>query len=138
MPLNRDANIRIGHQPLRLALQSRLIFCADVIFVSVKEDAVGRYARHEIFLASLDGAGGWRRGVFRLLGLRRWGRQFLGSLLGASGQSDDGRSNDQRSEEHTSELQSLMRISYAVFCLKKKKINHKIKYIIHSHKQKQR
>src|SRR3546814_4770160 len=29
----------------------------------------------------------------------------------------------QRSEEHTSELQSLMRISYAVFCLKKKKHN---------------
>src|SRR3546814_7795452 len=29
---------------------------------------------------------------------------------------------DFRSEEHTSELQSLMRISYAVFCLKKKKI----------------
>src|SRR3546814_9519815 len=28
-----------------------------------------------------------------------------------------------RSEEHTSELQSLMRISYAVFCLKKNKIN---------------
>src|SRR3546814_2026833 len=28
---------------------------------------------------------------------------------------------DMRSEEHTSELQSLMRISYAVFCLKKKK-----------------
>src|SRR3546814_6643690 len=28
---------------------------------------------------------------------------------------------DKRSEEHTSELQSLMRISYAVFCLKKKK-----------------
>src|SRR3546814_8066611 len=30
-----------------------------------------------------------------------------------------------RSEEHTSELQSLMRISYAVFCLKKKKIKNK-------------
>src|SRR3546814_9667849 len=29
-----------------------------------------------------------------------------------------------RSEEHTSELQSLMRISYAVFCLKKKKKKH--------------
>src|SRR3546814_2389326 len=29
-----------------------------------------------------------------------------------------------RSEEHTSEVQSLMRISYAVFCLKKKKIQH--------------
>src|SRR3546814_2255967 len=35
-----------------------------------------------------------------------------------------------RSEEHTSELQSLMRISYAVFCLKKKK-KHK-KYTIHT------
>src|SRR3546814_6602602 len=34
-----------------------------------------------------------------------------------------------RSEEHTSELQSLMRISYAVFCLKKKKITkYKRKY----------
>src|SRR3546814_2747133 len=33
--------------------------------------------------------------------------------------------NEPRSEEHTSELQSLMRISYAVFCLKKKKKNKK-------------
>src|SRR3546814_3438687 len=33
-----------------------------------------------------------------------------------------------RSEEHTSELQSLMRISYAVFCLKKKIIEHKLQY----------
>src|SRR3546814_3747256 len=33
----------------------------------------------------------------------------------------DARNNSVRSEEHTSELQSLMRISYAVFCLKKKK-----------------
>src|SRR3546814_2193821 len=32
-----------------------------------------------------------------------------------------GRTHRRRSEEHTSELQSLMRISYAVFCLKKKK-----------------
>src|SRR3546814_8799861 len=31
--------------------------------------------------------------------------------------------SSRRSEEHTSELQSLMRISYAVFCLKKKKTN---------------
>src|SRR3546814_4761487 len=46
-----------------------------------------------------------------------------------------------RSEEHTSELQSLMRISYAVFCLKKKKNNKRnnahmrsIKYIKSVHK----
>src|SRR3546814_1826659 len=35
-----------------------------------------------------------------------------------------GRPKRQRSEEHTSELQSLMRISYAVFCLKKNKKRH--------------
>src|SRR3546814_5477061 len=35
--------------------------------------------------------------------------------------------SDMRSEEHTSELQSLMRISYAVFCLKKKNKNTKQK-----------
>src|SRR3546814_4086747 len=34
--------------------------------------------------------------------------------------------DSRRSEEHTSELQSLMRISYAVFCLNKKKYTHKI------------
>src|SRR3546814_6371682 len=39
-----------------------------------------------------------------------------------------------RSEEHTSELQSLMRISYAVFCLKKKKINNNIKQKKHKKK----
>src|SRR3546814_3280483 len=38
-----------------------------------------------------------------------------------SGGSSPGSANTYRSEEHTSELQSLMRISYAVFCLKKKK-----------------
>src|SRR3546814_2065254 len=37
-----------------------------------------------------------------------------------------GRVDESRSEEHTSELQSLMRISYAVFCLKKK--NKKTQY----------
>src|SRR3546814_14692624 len=39
-----------------------------------------------------------------------------------------------RSEEHTSELQSLMRISYAVFCLKKKKTNNKVEDITETHK----
>src|SRR3546814_1099530 len=33
-----------------------------------------------------------------------------------------------RSEEHTSELQSLMRISYAVFCLKKKTLDHNVSH----------
>src|SRR3546814_4089901 len=40
--------------------------------------------------------------------------EIIGAGIGCS------RAADKRSEEHTSELQSLMRISYAVFCLKKK------------------
>src|SRR3546814_7612642 len=40
---------------------------------------------------------------------------------------------EQRSEEHTSELQSLMRISYAVFCLKKKKKNTSNEKNSHTH-----
>src|SRR3546814_1373199 len=40
-----------------------------------------------------------------------------------------------RSEEHTSELQSLMRISYAVFCLKKKKKRQTILYTKKTNKQ---
>src|SRR3546814_2784035 len=42
-------------------------------------------------------------------------RKIQGALDGRAGQTES-----LRSEEHTSELQSLMRISYAVFCLKKK------------------
>src|SRR3546814_4070864 len=47
-----------------------------------------------------------------------------GFFLDPRGCAGGARSGAGRSEEHTSELQSLMRISYAVFCLKKKKHNH--------------
>src|SRR3546814_7712530 len=40
------------------------------------------------------------------------------------GRAQSKTTGDGRSEEHTSELQSLMRISYAGFCLKKKKLTH--------------
>src|SRR3546814_3263214 len=55
-------------------------------------------------------------------------RDFLGDahrIVGGHGVSHDSRLHP-RSEEHTSELQSLMRISYAVFCLKKKKLQIKL------------
>src|SRR3546814_4096560 len=45
--------------------------------------------------------------------------------LFVNGSTETGRTAIDRSEEHTSELQSLMRISYAVFCLKKKTHNKK-------------
>src|SRR3546814_6045154 len=56
------------------------------------------------------------RACFRALLRTTWPRSSV-RPAGAS------RRNGRRSEEHTSELQSLMRISYAVFCLKKKIIH---------------
>src|SRR3546814_3718178 len=55
---------------------------------------------------------GWARGT------ENGAAHFITNLVS----KDNGRFIDvwERSEEHTSELQSLMRISYAVFCLKKK------------------
>src|SRR3546814_2265402 len=61
-------------------------------------------------------------------GIRRRERGSDRRISGATGRSRVARSGlmphgdavGERSEEHTSELQSLMRISYAVFCLKKK------------------
>src|SRR3546814_7862349 len=49
---------------------------------------------------------------------RAGGAVFAAADSAVVGGVEDG--DDERSEEHTSELQSLMRISYAVFCLKKK------------------
>src|SRR3546814_1775927 len=57
--------------------------------------------------------------IVGLAGLEGSGqKEFLHALFAPGSGRAGGRS---RSEEHTSELQSLMRISYAVFCLKKKK-----------------
>src|SRR3546814_1911911 len=49
----------------------------------------------------------------------------VGDATGPWRHDNQPRSQEERSEEHTSELQSLMRISYAVFCLKKKKNTNK-------------
>src|SRR3546814_981002 len=70
--------------------------------------------------------------------LRDEGPHWRGHRLGfgAHGDHDAGERGGRdanRSEEHTSELQSLMRISYAVFCLKKKNNNNNKK-----HKSKQK
>src|SRR3546814_8925275 len=50
-------------------------------------------------------------------------RQIIGVSSATRKPIDMAATPQARSEEHTSELQSLMRISYAVFCLKKKPIN---------------
>src|SRR3546814_3839894 len=65
---------------------------------------VGVYDQHDVFL-SVGGRS-----------------QCIGNILDGIAGKQLAVQSINRSEEHTSELQSLMRISYAVFCLKKKKI----------------
>src|SRR3546814_6760136 len=89
-------------------------------------------------LMNYDGATGWLvgqpgRGLNAMFTMMNAERLFVGiqglGIAEAANQKAvayakerlQGGGSD-RSEEHTSELQSLMRISYAVFCLKKKKI----------------
>src|SRR3546814_2106566 len=77
---------------------------------------------------NLNTADAWAAGEGNLSGI--WPTVWHHSLdtpaskaFVADFQDKHGKVPENRSEEHTSELQSLMRISYAVFCLKKKKKN---------------
>src|SRR3546814_4913377 len=80
-------------------------------------DAVAAQRVHADAVAQQRAAGAAAGGVDRDHGdahLREAGEEAVEQFVGDRGLAG-------RSEEHTSELQSLMRISYAVFCLKKKK-----------------
>src|SRR3546814_4171298 len=70
--------------------------------------AGGGFARHATAFPAVDDGGGDRIA------------DDVGRRAAHVEQMVDREDQEQRSEEHTSELQSLMRISYAVFCLKKK------------------
>src|SRR3546814_2645927 len=60
-----------------------------------------------------------------MMGVGDCDRKRIGSIGPGDLDAREQAANHGRSEEHTSELQSLMRNSYAVFCLKKTKIQHK-------------
>src|SRR3546814_8656743 len=92
--LRRDAL-----KPRRAAVWLLATVCAVVTFITL------------VGIASLTGY--WVAQRTRQIGIRRALGATRGQILRYF----------QRSEEHTSELQSLMRISYAVFCLKKTKTN---------------
>src|SRR3546814_1907956 len=72
--------------------------------------------------ARLDGAAQRTKalGFIKLVEGRDHNPGLVGDRLETQVRIVAGARDDMRSEEHTSELQSLMRISYAVFCLKKK------------------
>src|SRR3546814_7954990 len=92
-------------QAVRDLRVGRIETARDVILLSRR--------RHELPLVGTEAEGKLsRRARHASDGPRQVAAECRGSLAGMF---------DGRSEEHTSELQSLMRISYAVFCLKKKK-----------------
>src|SRR3546814_4135426 len=92
---------------------------------------------HPLPSPPLEGEGVNSRGFGRLLQTREpellaLRQVALGHRLRQLAHAQDGAlALGDRSEEHTSELQSLMRISYAVFCLKKKKVTTNLN-IIHT------
>src|SRR3546814_2869757 len=61
------------------------------------------------------------RQIHRLVDIQRIGPSMAHIAERTATRALIAHNHERRSEEHTSELQSLMRISYAVFCLKKKK-----------------
>src|SRR3546814_6865930 len=104
--------------------------CAAVETVSALRRSA--HARGSWTFVPVRGLSRHRTGRRRLAGVPGTGRR--GSGIGAIAGRRDWRGNwtttgqrarPCRSEEHTSELQSLMRISYAVFCLKKKTTRNK-------------
>src|SRR3546814_3692802 len=86
-----------------------------------------RSPRERAAEAVIDGSAAVAAGA---AGAHQWVK--VGSLsarpAAAMNEQERDRPGVTRSEEHTSELQSLMRISYAVFCLKKKNNKHKHSY----------
>src|SRR3546814_7640519 len=93
---------------------SDLVFAPDLISGKQSKGVSGRYGAEDALTQLLVGTGlTWERVNGQTIAIKR-----------ASAPAAEPRAKaPSRSEEHTSELQSLMRISYAVFCLKKKNTN---------------
>src|SRR3546814_3707357 len=114
--------------------------CSSDLAVAGRAGAEGVVEREQAWLDLVDGEAGDRAGE---LGREGGALAGLGAGLGAAlgvprlrflgegeavGEVERRLEAVGRSEEHTSELQSLMRISYAVFCLKKKNKSHRLTY----------
>src|SRR3546814_2029546 len=93
--------------PLALGVGETQVDPLDVIFLNPRDDILGLRSHRLCFLLAMKSR--WFGVVDWLAAVRPKAHPRCVRRCGC------------RSEEHTSELQSLMRISYAVFCLKKKK-----------------
>src|SRR3546814_3212767 len=113
---------------MRISDWSSDVCSSDLVEVVARNDRldVGRY-RRELVVGKVEKVALHRRRRAHLARHRRLDRRLAHvvdedvRLLGLLRRPRQG--VGERSEEHTSELQSLMRISYAVFCLKKKNKN---------------
>src|SRR3546814_3035578 len=113
------ADLRFA-KPLDEKLIRKLLTTHEVA-VTIEEGSIGGLGAHVLTLASDCGLidAGLKLRTLRLPDI------FQDQDKPEKQYADAGLDAD-RSEEHTSELQSLMRISYAVFCLKKKNKNHHV------------
>src|SRR3546814_5689703 len=96
--------------PYTTLFRSQLDYALDAEkeYVSTVKDLFDKFPKEEMPFVKMDARAfddGWIKAL-------EYSKQVIDSLKTMS--------DNMRSEEHTSELQSLMRISYAVFCLKKK------------------
>src|SRR3546814_2259229 len=102
------------------------LFPYTTLFRSAKKEGCGRL---KIFLGAYPGVGKTYAMLEAAQARRLEGVDVVVGVVETHGRAETKRLlHGLRSEEHTSELQSLMRISYAVFCLKQKIHKHKHHY----------
>src|SRR3546814_3236864 len=108
------------------AAKAGVLSDADLVHANVQLRGLTTLAQRHRFLGRVQLGGNWTDEYVNVPPSLRYFAGGDQSVRGYDYQSlsptnSDGDKIGGRSEEHTSELQSLMRISYAVFCLKKKK-----------------
>src|SRR3546814_8576494 len=107
---------------------SDLVFYRNVWAHNVERNPLIKGGGQALMINNLIYNPGHRAVHYNLMNLEWVGHDYvtgqitaIGNVMRGGNDTDEGLPFLMRSEEHTSELQSLMRISYAVFCLKKKK-----------------
>src|SRR3546814_3928813 len=115
-PFNRSCKASLSGSPTWSSMPGTRSISACFWMMSKPYSVQSMYA---VFMGVSDGLHGWID-VF-LVGFLFQPQMKPDDALQVIAHLGIGDSDVARSEEHTSELQSLMRISYAVFCLKKKK-----------------